>query len=309
MSKNKNLLPDYEGHDLTNYNNFLLECLEKDYSGQGTQKHHIYSKKFMGGTDDESNLIILNYQDHYKAHLILAECFPKGNKLRGKNYGSAKLIVGYVKQHLKKRYGEDISEHWEGFWEIAHREVCELNKGENHAQFGDKFTPERCKQMSDVRKGTRIGELNSFYGKKHSEETKEIIREARSKRKPEIVLPEGIFRCDEVVDGMHKNLFRFCPDCGVKMFYSRKETQADLKKLCERNPKCKKCATRKRPPEHLSNRIIIKDTRTGIIYNSQTDAMKQLKLLFGVFKEMVDIGIFEVVENKSSWNKRRANKE
>lgn len=175
----KKLLPDYEGHDLTNYNNFLLECLEKDYSGQGTQKHHIYSKKFMGGTDDESNLIILNYQDHYKAHLILAECFPKGNKLRGKNYGSAKLIVGYVKQHLKKRYGEDISEHWEGFWEIAHKEVCELNRGVNHAQFGDKYSPEKCKEMSDRMKGKMVGELNPFFGKNHTEETKEIIREKR----------------------------------------------------------------------------------------------------------------------------------
>lgn len=177
---NKILPTEFDGHDLTNYANFLRECLQKDYSGQGTQKHHILSPKFMGGTDDECNLITLNYQDHYTAHLILAECFPKGNINRGKNYGAAKLIVGYVKQHLKKRYGDDISIHWEGFWEIAHREVCELNRGENHPMFGDKYSPERCLEMSEQRKGKRMGSENTFFGKTHTEESRRKIKEARA---------------------------------------------------------------------------------------------------------------------------------
>jgi stalled ribosome alternative rescue factor ArfA len=175
----KKLPLDYEGHDLTNYNNFLLECLEKDYSGQGTQNHHIFSKKFMGGTDDKENLITLNYEDHFKAHMILAMCFPKGHINRGRNYASAKLIVGNVRGHLQKRYGSEFDETAKDFWEIAHREVCELNKGENHPQFGTKLSPEQCKQMSERMKGRYVGELNHFFGKSHSEETKDLIREKR----------------------------------------------------------------------------------------------------------------------------------
>lgn len=354
---NKKLLPDYEGHDLTNYNNFLLECLEKDYSGQGTQKHHIFSKKFMGGTDDEDNLIILNYQDHYKAHMELAMCFPKGNVNRGKNYASAKLIVANVRCHLQKRYGSEFDETAKNFWEIAHNEVCELNRGENHAQFGDKYTPERCQEMSDRMKGKMVGELNPFFGRSHTEETKDLIREKRKlqvfteetikkmqesnsgegngfygkthteetkkliseaiknhykdnpKPKIEIEVPEGIFRCDIIINNQQKNFYRLCPNCEEKVYHLIGETSSDFRKLSENKSKCKKCASRERPQKHLSNRIIIKDNRTDVIYNSQADAMRQLNIRFGELKGLLEIGIFEVVENKSSWDKRRVNKE
>lgn len=180
----RNFLIEFEekGYDLNQfetYHNFLIECSQKDYNEIGTHEHHILPKGFMEGSDKKQNLIQLSYQDHYNAHLILAECFQKGDKNRGYNYASAKLIVGWVKQYLSKRY-ENISEQWEGFWDLAHKEVSELNRGENHPQYGDKYSPEKCKEMSDRMKGKMVGELNPFYGKRHTEETKAIIREKRA---------------------------------------------------------------------------------------------------------------------------------
>lgn len=173
-------LIEFEGHDLTKYNNFLIECSQKDYTNQGTQKHHIIPKKFMGGTDEPSNLIVLNYEDHHKAHLVLASCFPRKNIYRGKNYASAMLILGFVKKCLQRKYGPEYSEHMPDFWYRAHTEISEMLRGENNPTYGVKMSPEFCAKMSEARKGTGMGELNPFYGKKHTEESRKKIKEARA---------------------------------------------------------------------------------------------------------------------------------
>ena len=46
------------------------------------------------------------------------------------------------------------------------------------------YTSEVLKKMSDVKKGKHIGKDNPFYGKKHSKETKQKIREIRKNQKP-----------------------------------------------------------------------------------------------------------------------------
>lgn len=192
QNERRNFLIEFEknGYELIQfkeYEDFLFECNFKNYDGIGTQKHHILPS-FMNGTIDSKNMITLSYQDHYQAHMILAMCFPKGHIDRGKNYASAKLIVGNAKQHLQKRYGSEFNEHWEGFWETVHKEICELNRGENHPQFGDKLSAERRNEMSKQRKGKRVGSENPFYGKKHTEETKRIIREKRAVQ----IFPEDV---------------------------------------------------------------------------------------------------------------------
>lgn len=65
---------EYKDIDLTTYNNFLNECLSKDYSNFKCHKHHILPK-FMGGSNSEDNLIRISREDHYIAHIILADCF------------------------------------------------------------------------------------------------------------------------------------------------------------------------------------------------------------------------------------------
>lgn len=53
------------------------------------------------------------------------------------------------------------------------------NKGYN-LRFGgsnSSFSEETINKFREIRKGTQCGELNNFYGKKHSEETKQKLRE------------------------------------------------------------------------------------------------------------------------------------
>ena len=85
----------YKNINLTEYNNFLNECAEKDYSGQKINKHHILPK-FMGGNNDKNNLIKLNREDHYIAHILLAECFDKETHEYTGNILGAHKILNYI---------------------------------------------------------------------------------------------------------------------------------------------------------------------------------------------------------------------
>jgi group I intron endonuclease len=101
-------------------------------------------------------------------------------------------------QEMFNRYGDIFS------YEILHQgeytldELYEMEKQEieRHRAFtagfnytlggagseGFKHTQESSEKMSETRKVTFLGEGNPFYGKSHSEETKQTIREATSKR-------------------------------------------------------------------------------------------------------------------------------
>lgn len=81
-------LTEFKGYDLTKYNDFLIECSKKDYSNQKTHRHHILPR-FMGG-ENKGNLIRINQQDHFDAHLILAFCFPIGMH---ENHCKSKQII------------------------------------------------------------------------------------------------------------------------------------------------------------------------------------------------------------------------
>lgn len=283
----RNFLIEFEekGYDLIQfetYHNFLIECSQKDYNEIGTHEHHILPKGFMEGSDKKQNLIQLSYQDHYTAHLILAECFQKGDKNRGYNYASAKLIVGWVKQYLSKRY-EDISEQWEGFWDLAHKEVSELNRGENHPQYGDKYSPEKCKEMSDRMKGKMIGELNPFYGKRHTEETKAIIRE---KRALQVITEESKEKRRKTQSGSGNH------------FYGKTHTD-------ETKESIRISLEKYRNTDQFKNRInkgfVIQDVDSDIIYYSMKDMNHKTGLTINKIKKLIALGKLVIIENASHW--------
>lgn len=76
------------------YYKFIDECRLKLYEG-GTHRHHIIPR-FMGGDDSAENKVVLGYDDHLHAHLILAECFPVGSKERVGNLASALYCKRWV---------------------------------------------------------------------------------------------------------------------------------------------------------------------------------------------------------------------
>ena len=80
--------------NLLNYFKFIDDCKEKH--PEKYHKHHIIPK-YMGGSNEEDNLINLSYEDHYNAHIILAECFEAGSYHYNRNIWSALRLIGWKK--------------------------------------------------------------------------------------------------------------------------------------------------------------------------------------------------------------------
>ena len=116
------------------------------------EQHHIIPK-CIGGTNDESNLIDLYAKEHFIAHKLLAVENPDDDKLI---YGW--IMMAFVKDKNQQRY---------------------------------ELTPEEYESarlaLSKIASKKYNGDCNPFYGKHHSEETRERMRESSRKRwdKPE----------------------------------------------------------------------------------------------------------------------------
>ena len=98
----------------------------------------------MGGTDDPSNLVRLTIEEHAEAHRLLFE-----------KYNSKFDYIAYMV--LSKQIGHEEANY------------IKLLGPKN-------WTKEGKQKLSDVGKA-RVGEKNGFYGKSHTEETKQKLRD------------------------------------------------------------------------------------------------------------------------------------
>jgi hypothetical protein len=118
-----------------------------------TEAHHIIPKS-LGGTDDRSNIAVLTAREHYICHLLL----PK--MTQGPAYH--KMIRAHVIMSGRKIYGSRVY--------ASYREEYSKIAGK----------PGPLNPMWGV---DRSGEKNTFYGRKHSIETKMKISEGQKRRK------------------------------------------------------------------------------------------------------------------------------
>lgn len=155
------------------YNEFIDKCKAR-YIDENTytEKHHIIPK-CMGGTNDESNLITLTAQEHYIAHKLLAQENPDNNKIQ---FAFLMMSSNNKNKNLERDY--IISEEE---YAVAKKNFSDSQTGEKNHNYG------------------KCGELNSFYGKKHSEEDKKKMRKKKTfkndnnpKRKKVICLTTNI---------------------------------------------------------------------------------------------------------------------
>lgn len=116
-----------------------------------TEMHHILPKS-LGGTDDLENLVRLTAREHYICHLLL----PK--MTTGVSY--QKMLYAYTIMSGRKLYNSKRY----NFYRTEYSSInSELRSGEGNGMFG----------------ADRKGEKNTFFGRKHSEETKRKISEKK----------------------------------------------------------------------------------------------------------------------------------
>lgn len=130
---------------MENYYEFINNCrLETPELGH---YHHIIPK-CLGGSDDESNLIYLSYENHQKAHMFLSEEFPPNSKERNQQLLSAQLLNSWTKN-------PDV-----------------ILNGWSHS--------EETKIKMRGKRGLNPNYVNPFKGKKHSKEWKENLSKKNS---------------------------------------------------------------------------------------------------------------------------------
>lgn len=134
--------------------------------------HHIIPK-CMGGTNDKWNLVKLTPKEHFICHLLLCEIYPKNQKLRFALWNMCNVSRDY-----QERYKVSAKS-----YEIIRKEYSESISGKNNPRYGVKLTDEIKQKISDSRIGKYKGEKNPFFGKTHSEETKEKLKITSSKHR------------------------------------------------------------------------------------------------------------------------------
>lgn len=108
------------------------------------EKHHIIPK-CVGGSDEDGNFVLLTAREHYLAHMLLWKIHPNEDKL---------VMAAYLMCKRRKGAGGKI----------------EIQTGINSREYA-KLREAYCLALSEQNKG----EGNAFYGKKHSQETKDKI--------------------------------------------------------------------------------------------------------------------------------------
>lgn len=143
--------------------NAKLADRKKVKGGQYFERHHIIPKS-IGGLDDKDNLVLLTPREHFVAHKLLVEIYPKNRKL----YQAAWLMI--TKTGNDRTY-QVTSREYEFFRQQVSINMSETRKG---------WVPDQ-KFLDDLSKRTsgsgnpmygRRGADNPNTGRKNTEETK-----------------------------------------------------------------------------------------------------------------------------------------
>lgn len=238
------IIVQYKNADLTKYNDFLNSCELKCYDGMGTHKHHILPK-FMGGSDDKENLIILSYEDHQMAHLILAKCFIDE---------SAEYLI-----NLKSAY--------------------KLNSW---------MTPIDLKLiLSDLARKRLSGIGNPFYGKIHSEKSKQKMRDSHKKSFANGRTGNRL-GTKQTVESLQKMI-----ETKRKRFESGEIIPPMLNKKHTPESKLKMAAAKKLAiGSKSSRRIRVRHIETGLVFECIKDAGIYFKLSKKQIHSKVNKGLF-----------------
>jgi hypothetical protein len=138
----------------------------------GTFDSHHIIPKCMGGSNAESNKVLLTPREHFIAHLLLSKSVEQ--QYRKQMYCA---LVRFMGKNSDRSRIKINSKTYETI--IYNNRVYSL--GENNSFYGKHHTEETKKILSKKSKEYCSTHKNPFYGKSHTEETKNILSYKRSK--------------------------------------------------------------------------------------------------------------------------------
>lgn len=155
--------------------------------GEYGEGHHVIPRS-LGGSNDVSNVVRLYPREHYIAHLLLWK-MKMTPKMHNKMTMALHVMVngsGNQKQNRSYLVPSRV-------YEISRRAYSKLlsveRSGSGNSFYGKKHTPETLekikeanKRTKDIRSAKLKGENNGMYGKTHSEEVRKTISENVKKR-------------------------------------------------------------------------------------------------------------------------------
>lgn len=163
---------DYKKHYENLINN--RKKLNRSKSNGFYEWHHI-QPKCIGGTDEDSNLVLLTPKEHYIAHLLLIPLYDGREKAK---LTYAFLMMCACNQNQTRKISSKQ-------YESAKKMVSNNCSGINASFYGKKLSEDAKKKLSERMKGEN--NPSKKYGAwnknktglhKHSKETKEKIRQA-----------------------------------------------------------------------------------------------------------------------------------
>lgn len=167
------------------YNNIINRAKARVLDGYA-ENHHIIPRS-LGGTDIPENLVRLTAREHFICHLLLTKMLTGQNqhKMIHASWCMVMLtdrqqeykINSHTYKILKEKYSSmrKTQEPWNKGTKGSYTQSVESNMKRS----------EKLKGRPSPNKGN-FGDKNSFFGKTHSDETKEKIKESikKSKRVP-----------------------------------------------------------------------------------------------------------------------------
>jgi hypothetical protein len=219
------------------YNNIISGAKQRVLEGY-TEKHHIVPRS-LGGEDTEENLVNLTAREHFICHWLLVK-FTQGDDrykmlnalrlMRAENPNQQRYetkITARVYENLKEEYAQLQSKKFSGtgngFYgknhtEEAKQKIREANLGriqpqnEKQKQIAamtgrkrDPFSKEWIEKLSKAKQG----ENNFMYGKTHTEETRQKMREKATGRKQSA---DTIQKKADAIRGSKREK-KLCPHC------------------------------------------------------------------------------------------------
>lgn len=137
---------------------------------RSTLHSHHIIPKSMGGSNKKENLVLLTPREHYIAHMMLTK-MTTGKHYRGMIFAAMRF------------FGKNATESYSSrMYEYINKRNIVATTGKTNPFYGKTHSTETIENMRQKLIGKIVREKNGFYGQKHSEATKKLLSEQKSKR-------------------------------------------------------------------------------------------------------------------------------